>query len=122
MTAERGGLVGGLQHVSVNVDDVESSLAFYVGVLGLRPVARPDIGIGGAWLETANGLQVHLVELPGTGGPDSNHMAFEVADIDATIAGLRRMGMDVPDWTDIGTGRQVFLRDPTGNIVELNQP
>lgn len=112
--------VRGLHHVSVNVDDVRSAVAFYTDLLGLRPIDRPDIGVPGAWLEAPNGLQVHLIELPG-GGSDSNHMAFAVDDIDAEIAALRARGVSVPDWSDIGTGRQVFLRDPSGNIVELNQ-
>lgn len=112
--------IKGLHHVSVNVDDVTAADAFYIDVLGLRRIDRPDIGIGGTWLEAPNGLQVHLVELPG-GGSDSNHMAFAVDDIEAEIAALRARGLDVPDWTDIGTGKQVFLRDPSGNIVELNQ-
>ena len=71
--------------------------------------------------EAENGLQIHLVEFPG-GGPDSNHMAFRVDDIDTAIDALRAKGLDVGAWNDIGTGRQVFLRDPSGNIVELNQP
>ena len=112
--------VKGLHHVSVNVDDVATASAFYTDLLELVPVDRPDIGIPGAWLEAPNGLQIHLVEFPG-GGPDSNHMAFLVEDIDAEIAALRAKGLDVADWSDIGAGRQVFLRDPTGNIVELNQ-
>ena len=110
----------GLHHVSINVDDTAEAEAFYRDVLDMKPIERPDIGINGAWLEAGNGVQVHLIELPG-GGPDSNHMAFAVADIEADIARLRAAGRDVADWTDIGTGRQVFLRDPSGNIVELNQ-
>lgn len=113
--------VRGLHHVSVNVDDVDAAVAFYTELLGLRSIDRPDIGVPGAWLTAPNGLQVHLIELPG-GGSDSNHMAFAVDDIEAEIAALRARGMAVPDWSDIGTGRQVFLRDPSGNIVELNQP
>ena len=55
------GLVG-LHHVSINVDDVDTALAFYVEVLGLkvRP-DRPDFSFGGAWLD-AGGQQIHLIE------------------------------------------------------------
>jgi len=111
----------GLHHVAINVDDLDAALEFYVGLLELTRIERPDIGIPGAWFEAENGLQIHLVEFPG-GGPDSNHMAFRVDDIDTAIDVLRAKGLDVGAWNDIGTGRQVFLRDPSGNIVELNQP
>jgi len=113
-------IVRGLHHVSINVDDIEAANEFYIGLLELQPIDRPDIGIPGTWLEAPNGLQVHLIEFPG-GGPDSNHMAFAVDDIDTAIDQLRAKGLEVPAWSDIGTGRQVFLRDPSGNIVELNQ-
>lgn len=113
-------LVQGLHHVSINVDDLAAANDFYADLIGLRQIERPDIGIGGTWFEAPNGLQIHLIELPG-GGSDANHMAFAVADIDEAIATLRATGLEVRDWSDIGTGRQVFLRDPSGNIVELNQ-
>ncbi len=117
--ANRIGITG-VQHVSINVDDTEAALAFYVEGLGLTPIPRPDIGIAGAWLIAPNGVQVHLIELPGGGNPN-NHFALDVVDIDAAIAAVREAGIEAGNWNDIGTGRQVFLRDPSGNIVELNQ-
>ena len=55
------GLVG-LHHVSINVDDLDAALAFYVNALGLsvRP-DRPDFSFDGAWLD-AGGQQVHLIK------------------------------------------------------------
>lgn len=114
--------VGGLAHASLNVDDVDAALDFYVGALGLRVTDRPDIGVGGAWLETANGLQVHLVHAPGFTGTDAYHLAFTVTDIAEALDAVRAAGVDAPDWFDIGAGRQAFLRDPSGNMIELNQP
>ena len=44
------GLVG-IHHVSINVDDVDAALAFYVNVLGLSVRRdRPEFSFGGAWL------------------------------------------------------------------------
>ena len=117
-------IIRGLQHVAINVADIGAADHFYVDQLGLRRIDRPDIGIPGSWLEAENGLQVHLLEIPDSAGPDSNHLAFTVDDIDASIAALRAKGLDVSNWSQItkGTGKQVFLHDPSGNIVELNQP
>ena len=40
----------GIHHVSINVKDVPESIKFYVDVLGLEQLARPDFGFPGAWL------------------------------------------------------------------------
>jgi len=109
-----------VHHVSINVDDVEAALGFYVDVLGLSPRAdRPDFGFGGAWLD-AGGQQVHLIEAeppPGVG----QHFALLVADLDGTVAELRGRGIDVTDPKPVGPNRQSFLTDPAGNMVELHQ-
>jgi glyoxylase I family protein len=111
----------GVHHVSLNVDDVDAALGFYVGILGLgvRP-DRPDFGFGGAWLDVG-GQQIHLIEAapPGDLG---QHVALQVADLDATVAELRAGGTEVSDPSPVGTGRQAFLHDPSGNLVELQQP
>lgn len=119
---ESRAIVRGLQHVSVCVEDIEAADHFYIDQLGLTRIPRPDLGIPGSWLEAEGGVQVHLIELPGSTGPESNHMAFTVDDLDAVATILRDKGVDVPDPADNGAGKQVFLRDPSGNIVELNEP
>jgi glyoxylase I family protein len=111
----------GVHHVSINVDDVDVAVAFYVDRLGLgQRTDRPDFGFGGAWLD-AGGQQVHLIEaaLPADRG---QHFALRVVDLDATIAELRSAGVEVSDASPVGTGRQAFLHDPAGNLVELHQP
>jgi catechol 2,3-dioxygenase-like lactoylglutathione lyase family enzyme len=109
-----------VHHVSINVDDVEAALTFYVDVLGLTPrTDRPGFSFGGAWLD-AGGQQVHLIEgqlTPGTG----QHFALLVDDLDATVAELRERGVDVSDPKPVGPNRQAFLSDPAGNMVELHQ-
>jgi catechol 2,3-dioxygenase-like lactoylglutathione lyase family enzyme len=110
----------GVHHVSINVSAVEPALRFYVDTLGLMPrTDRPDLGIGGAWLD-AGGQQVHLIEgepPPGKG----QHFALRVDDLDATVTELRGRGIKVSDASPIGTGAQAFLLDPDGNMVELHQ-
>ena len=107
--------------MSINVDDVQAARAFYVDRLGLQPRAdRPAFGFGGAWLD-AGGQQLHLIEaaVPADQG---QHFALRVADLDATIAELRSEGLEVSDASPVGSGRQAFLHDPAGNLVELHQP
>jgi glyoxylase I family protein len=110
----------GVHHVSVNVDDVGAGIDFYVGVLGgVLRTDRPDLGIGGAWLDVG-AQQVHLVEapLPSNAG---QHFAVQVADVDAAIDELRSKGIPVGDAMAVGSGRQTFVTDPAGNTIELHQ-
>ena len=111
----------GVHHVSINVDDVDVALDFYVGKLGLRQRAdRPDFGFPGAWLD-AGGQQVHLIEgraVPALG----QHFALHVDDLDAVIDELRGLGVTVSDASPVGAGRQAFLTDPAGNTIELQEP
>ena len=109
-----------VHHVSINVDDVDAALAFYVGRLGLvERTDRPDFAFGGAWLD-CGGQQVHLIE--GTTPPAAGqHFAVLVDDLDDTVAELRAGGLDVSDPGPVGTSRQAFVSDPSGNTVELHQ-
>lgn len=109
-----------VHHVSINVADVDSALAFYVDALGLTVRRdRPEFGFGGAWLD-AGGQQVHLIEAepPASKG---QHFALAVAGIDDVVAELRAGGYQVSDPSPVGPGRQAFLMDPSGNLVELNE-
>ena len=109
-----------VHHVSIMVPDVDKALAFYTEVLGLQPrTDRPDIGIGGAWLD-AGGQQLHLVEgeaPPGMG----QHFALLIENLNEAITELRGRGLDVSDPRPIGTSLQAFVSDPCGNLIELHQ-
>lgn len=109
-----------VHHVSINVSDVDVALAFYVDRLGLTPrTDRPDFGFPGAWLD-AGAQQVHLIQ----GDAPANvgqHFAVQVADIDAAIAELRADRIEVSDAFAVGTSRQAFLSDPSGNGIELHE-
>jgi glyoxylase I family protein len=109
-----------VHHVSINVGDVEEALRFYCGTLGLEQRSdRPDFGFGGAWLD-AGGQQVHLIE--GTAPPDhGQHFALLVGDLDHTVAALRAEGLEVSDPRPVGSSRQAFLSDPSGNRIELHE-
>lgn len=111
----------GLHHVAICVTDEDEALAFYRDALGLTVLDRPDFGFGGHWLD-AGGGQLHLMraEQVAEGG---HHLALRVDDLDATVIELRARGIEVGTLPHLpGAGHQAFLRDPSGNLVELNQP
>jgi glyoxylase I family protein len=113
----------GVDHVAINVPDVPGAIAFYTETLGLvQNHTRPDFGFPGAWLDTANGQQVHLIEaeVPKNVG---QHFALAFDDLDAAVNQLRERGLRVSDPIPVGTtGRQqAFTTDPYGNGIELHQ-
>ncbi len=111
----------GIHHVSVGVHDVGAAIEFY-GLLGLTiDTSRPDFGVDGAWLQ-AGAQQVHLIRTDVTTPGIENHFAFIVAELDATLAMLteREIGFRRGTYRP-GAGQQAFVRDPSGNVVELNQ-
>lgn len=114
-------LVAGIHHVSLNVSDVDRAVAFYVGLLGLRVLDRPDFSFAGAWLAAPDGRQIHLIhaDVPDDRG---QHMAFGVDDLDAAVDHLRDAGVEVrgPKFVADTSIRQAFFSDPDGNRLELN--
>jgi catechol 2,3-dioxygenase-like lactoylglutathione lyase family enzyme len=114
--------LAGVHHVSLNVDDAEKTGRFYIEVLGLEVLPRPDFPFKGYWLRSG-AQEIHLIEVKDHRVPGGEHFAFGVEDIDATCRELEAHGVKVSKPMDIpGAGRQAFLRDPAGNLLELNQP
>ena len=112
----------GVHQVAICVDDVDAALKFYVGVLGCEQRSdRPDFGFPGAWLD-AGTQQIHLMQF-GAPAPSFSHFALRVDDTEACCADLEAAGVEFrrSDYV-AGAGRQVFLKDPAGNEIELNQP
>ncbi|HXF80351.1 MAG TPA: VOC family protein [Usitatibacter sp.] len=107
--------------------ELERIRDWYRDTVGLAVGERPPFNNRGFWLY-ANGRPVlHLSEespgeshpLPGSGTFD--HVAFTCEDFAAMRGRLDRMKVsyrvaDVP----LTRTRQIFLRDPAGNGVELN--
>ncbi|HVV37015.1 MAG TPA: VOC family protein [Acidimicrobiales bacterium] len=115
-------------HASVNVGgDVDTAQAFYRDVLGLDPAWRPTIaGVPGAWFDVG-AVQLHVVgsePWPDGIDPGAHHVCFGVDDLDAAVAELDNAGIAHIQGSQDHHGtivRQVWFRDPAGNVVELQQ-
>jgi catechol 2,3-dioxygenase-like lactoylglutathione lyase family enzyme len=129
--------VQAIHHVAIATRDLQRSLAFYRGVLGLTPAPRPNFPVDGAWLDMGS-TQVHLVVPPEAtfrtnSKIDANdgHFALRVEHFGAALDHLIQHGYaeDAPE----ESGRrllvrrhgpagfpQVYLLDPDGHVVEIN--
>jgi lactoylglutathione lyase len=108
------------------VDDFAASFRFYRDTLGLSN-AFGDESSGYASFDTGSGSvaifertgQGEVVELRPPG--DSTLLVLEVDDVDADVTRLGayvvREPVDQPEWG----GRVAYLRDPSGNLIELFQ-
>ena len=127
-------MVKSINHVAVVVTDVERSRKFYEQ-LGLKKIPRPKVNVPGEWLGIGEN-QLHLVGERAPEGridPRRPHMALAVDDIEAakkelTAAGIKFVEpaarQDVIPMTEEVlrlVGRQIWLEDPDGNMIELRE-
>jgi glyoxylase I family protein len=114
------------QHVSVNSNGapLDEMVAFYQEVLGLGDKWRPDIpGIPGHW-HTVGDQELHLVAAPPTGraiDPTGHHYCVGVDDLEAAIAELEERGIQYERAVQGAGVVQIWISDPAGNTVELQQ-
>ena len=112
------------------VDDVEASVAFYTKFLGFEvlnkfppfaDVARGRLRLLLSGPASSAGRPMPDGTKPVPGGWNRIHLI--VKDIQAEVARLREAG--APFRNDIiegPGGKQILLRDPSGNVIELFQP
>ncbi len=117
--------VSGLDHIVLNVADVERSLAWYIDLVGLRgervdlwrnhQVFFPSVRVDG-------GTIIDLVAAPRSGA-NMDHLCLVVdrADVDAIVADQRFAVVDGPGtrFGARGDGWSVYVHDPDGNTVEF---
>jgi catechol 2,3-dioxygenase-like lactoylglutathione lyase family enzyme len=117
--------VTALDHVVLNVADVERSLRFYVDELGLEPI-HVDEWRNGARLfpsvRVSPDTIIDLLAAPRT-GENADHICLvvEPMDFDALVASRRFEIVGGPGtrFGARGDGTSVYFRDPDGNLVEL---
>ena len=113
-------------HVSIHAYDLEESTRFYVDVFGMRRVPAPGLR---APRRVARGRRPAAAPLPSRhAGAEFHHIGLDVDDFEAayTVA-LERGLFDRDAWSPnvrvLNDGAvQMYLRDPAGNLVEVNWP
>jgi glyoxylase I family protein len=120
-----------IHHIAIIASDYERSKRFYTQVLGLRVVGEAYREARDSWkldLALPDGTQIELFSFPSPPQRPSRpeacglrHLAFEVADVEATASELQAQGVEVePLRVDEFTGRRfTFFADPDGLPIEL---
>jgi catechol 2,3-dioxygenase-like lactoylglutathione lyase family enzyme len=127
-------LIKHINHITINVRDVESSLRFYRDVLGLEQLNTVNMGDHELYyLALPGGTRLELTTFfgrnreAGVRSTDSGiyrHIAFEVDDISAVEALMQREGLDIVlpvTWVKELGVQAMLAKDPNGVELEFIQ-
>ncbi len=117
-----------LLHTRMRVSDLDETIQFYTTVLGLEVIERKTSPRGShlAFLKVPNSDElIELTSFPPSGPvkvqEDLVHLAFQVDNLDETIASLNAKGVKITDGpTKTSSGsRFIFIDAPDGYEIEL---
>ena len=128
-----------IDHIGVAVEQIEPALEFYRDsfqlVLAHREVvadqgveaALLDVGEGHVELLAPLGAETPVGRFLARQGPGLHHVAYQVTDIDATLATLKQAGLELIDQqprTGIRGSRVAFMhpRATAGVLTEIVEP
>ena len=116
----------GFNHVSIHARDLGESTRFYVEVLGMEKIPTYNFAFPVQYLRLGD-LQLHLFERA-TEAPAFHHIGLDVDDFEGAYLRAKELGIlerdsFFEDMYELPDGSvQMYLRDPAGNLVELDWP
>ena len=114
-------------HVSIHADDLEASTRFYEEVFGMERLPTPRFRQRVQWLRLGD-QQLHLFQRDESEPPRFHHVALDVDDFEAAYRKARELGLlDTETWDSPIREHpagwvQMYIRDPAGNLVEIDWP
>jgi catechol 2,3-dioxygenase-like lactoylglutathione lyase family enzyme len=116
----------GFNHVSIHADDLEESVRFYVEVFGMEKIPTYNFAFPVQYLRLGD-LQLHIFERDAP-APAYHHIGINVDDFEAAYQRARDLGAleresffeDIYELPDGSV--QMYIRDPAGNLIELDWP
>ncbi len=115
-----------LAHTMIRVKDLDATLDFYTGFIGLRETRRKEIGSEAllVFLEDAAGH--YAIELTYNIGKDDyelgdqfGHLAFYTDDLEEVVADVEKRGWWYRRSRPELSSRYIFVKDPNGYDVEI---
>jgi catechol 2,3-dioxygenase-like lactoylglutathione lyase family enzyme len=118
----------GFNHVSIHAHDLEESVNFYVDVFGMEKLPTYTFAFPTQYLRLGD-LQLHVFEREGdVSAPAFHHIGIDVDDFEGAYLKAGELGLldttaffspiyELPDGSV-----QLYLRDPGGNLIELDWP
>lgn len=130
--AADGAAIHGLFHIAIKTADLHATRRFYLDVIGLREVARPDFGYPGAWLACpqpggdaifhvyAGGPALGALDRVPQGTAAIDHVSLSCGGYHAYRERFVRHRLAWREFLVPGTSLwQLFVYDPNGLQLEL---
>jgi len=128
-----------IDHIGIAVEDIDAALALYERDYAMTLVHRETVSTQGVEAVLLDVGENHIELLAPTGpdtpvgkflakkGPGMHHIAYQVDDIEATLAALKEAGLRLIDETPrtgIRNSQVAFLHPATagGLLTEIVQP
>lgn len=117
----------GIRHISLIVRDLDLSIAFYEGILGMRIIWQPD-GTSAYLSSGSDILALHVSDTPPApnyvGESRLDHFGFLVSkasDVDEWGVRLESLAITLVQGakTHRDGSRSIYFRDPDGNLIQL---
>ena len=118
-------------HYAIQVEDLDASVKFYQKTLNLKEIENKTGLDHIRWFSLGSALSLHIIEAPEFKNPPEKgiHLALKTQDLDAIVKHLRSMDIYFENWqgdTDTTNTRadgirQIYLKDPDGYWIEINE-
>ncbi len=110
----------------IRVRDLDKTLEFYGGFLGLREVRRKDLGDEATLVFLTDAAERYYIELTINHdgrdydlGNQFGHLAFHVDDLEKIVAEVERRGWDYRRSKPTSSSKYIFVKDPDGYDIEI---
>jgi lactoylglutathione lyase len=112
----------------IRVKDLDLTLEFYTGFIGLREVRRKEIGSEAMLVFLADEAEDYLIELTVNRGRTDyelgdqfGHLAFFTDDLEQVVGEVERRGWNYRRSRPEMSSKYIFVKDPNGYDVEILQ-
>jgi lactoylglutathione lyase len=123
-----------INHITINVKDIDASMAFYGDIMGLERLNTIDMGDHAlSYMKLPGGARLEFITYKfKTRSPDTvdtdagtfRHLALEVDDLDEFADRFRKAGVKIrlqPVYVENLKCRVMLIEDPNGVELELVQ-
>jgi catechol 2,3-dioxygenase-like lactoylglutathione lyase family enzyme len=110
-------MISGINHLTWNVTDIETTFAFYVQVLGFVPVMKSE------WSAYFLAGDVWIAVVKGERRQDDryDHVAFNIDRANYSKLVSKLLALGIKQWKENESeGESFYFLDPSGNKFELH--